>query len=109
MSDIGIKYALMNFAGSELLVLTFANDVHGRLRKSPTTLVLQALDRALQRAGLSRGDLDGLIACPSLAEPRFMQVFPKRALHCANEFLTLKCFPFITCARRTISQLRPTY
>jgi 3-oxoacyl-[acyl-carrier-protein] synthase III len=37
-------------------------------------LVLEALDRALRRAGLSASDLDGLVACPSLAEPRFMEV-----------------------------------
>ena len=32
-----------------------------------------ALHRALQSAGLTLGQLDGLIAVPSLAEPRFME------------------------------------
>jgi acetyl-CoA acetyltransferase len=38
-----------------------------------TTLMLTSLERALANAGVGLRDLDGLIAVPSLAEPRFME------------------------------------
>lgn len=38
-----------------------------------TTLMLSALERALANAGVGLRDLDGIIAVPSLAEPRFME------------------------------------
>ena len=38
-----------------------------------TTLMLSSLERALANAGVGLRDLDGIIAVPSLAEPRFME------------------------------------
>ncbi len=45
----------------------------GRLGKSATVLAMDALDLALRDAGITRADLDGLIAVPSLSNPHFMQ------------------------------------
>lgn len=45
----------------------------GRLGRSSAELAEEALDLALRDAGLSRSDLQGLIAVPSLANPTFMQ------------------------------------
>eukprot|EP00292_Cryptomonas_paramecium_P014822 CAMPEP_0113701296 /NCGR_PEP_ID=MMETSP0038_2-20120614/24485_1 /TAXON_ID=2898 /ORGANISM="Cryptomonas paramecium" /LENGTH=129 /DNA_ID=CAMNT_0000625151 /DNA_START=79 /DNA_END=465 /DNA_ORIENTATION=- /assembly_acc=CAM_ASM_000170 len=55
------------------------SDIGFKLKKSPTSLIVQSIDRALKMSGLQAKDLDGLVACPSLAEPRFMQ-----AHHVAN-------------------------
>ena len=45
----------------------------GRLGRSAEELAEAALDRALADAGMARGDLQGLIAVPSLSNPTFMQ------------------------------------
>lgn len=45
----------------------------GRLGRSAEELAEAALDRALADAGMGRGDLQGLIAVPSLSNPTFMQ------------------------------------
>ena len=45
----------------------------GRLGRSAEELAETALDRALADAGMGRGDLQGLIAVPSLSNPTFMQ------------------------------------
>lgn len=44
----------------------------GKLGRTPSALMEQALDSALSSAGLQLTDLDGLIALPSLSAPRFM-------------------------------------
>jgi hypothetical protein len=65
--------------------------------------VLEALDRALKRAELTPFHLDGLIASPSLAEPRFMEVGIKTAVKFGSNGavdITL---------RRTTWQLLPTF
>jgi acetyl-CoA acetyltransferase len=41
--------------------------------RTATTLMLSSLERALANAGVGLRDLDGIIAVPSLAEPRFME------------------------------------
>ena len=43
-----------------------------KLGKSPSVLVKEALGGALQRAGLEMGQVDGFLACPALADSRFM-------------------------------------
>lgn len=45
----------------------------GRLGKNSTQLGLEALERALADAGLSRSHLSGLVSVPSLSDPHFMQ------------------------------------
>ena len=45
----------------------------GRLGVSATKLQAAALERALSDAKLELSDVDGLVAVPSLSEPRFMQ------------------------------------
>lgn len=40
----------------------------------PSRLMHQALDDALQHADMTVNDLDGIIAVPSLADPKFMVV-----------------------------------
>jgi acetyl-CoA acetyltransferase len=45
----------------------------GRLGLTATQLALNALDGALASAGMSKHDVHGLIAIPSLANPHFMQ------------------------------------
>ncbi len=48
------------------------SELGAKLGKPPAALVQQALTGALRRAGLERGQLDGLLSCPSLADQRFM-------------------------------------
>eukprot|EP01063_Lacrimia_lanifica_P022396 TRINITY_DN30001_c0_g1_i1.p1 TRINITY_DN30001_c0_g1~~TRINITY_DN30001_c0_g1_i1.p1 ORF type:complete len:425 (+),score=131.80 TRINITY_DN30001_c0_g1_i1:70-1275(+) len=45
----------------------------GRLGKTATALANDAVNLALTDAGLSKTDLQGLVAVPSLSEPHFMQ------------------------------------
>ena len=45
----------------------------GKLNKSATSLMQSALQSALADATLDLSDLDGLVAVPSLSEPRFME------------------------------------
>lgn len=45
----------------------------GKLGRSATSLMEDALQKALVSSGLKLQNLDGLIAVPSLAEPRFME------------------------------------
>lgn len=45
----------------------------GKLNQSASQLTIQALETALGNAGVKLKQLDGLIAVPSLSEPRFMQ------------------------------------
>lgn len=45
----------------------------GKLGRTPTALMIEALERALSFAQVRLRDLDGLLAVPSLSEPRFME------------------------------------
>jgi len=45
----------------------------GKLRRSATSLMQEALEKALGSAGLKLRDLDGLVAVPSLSDPHFME------------------------------------
>lgn len=45
----------------------------GKLGRSATSLMQEALERALGSAGLALADLDGLVAVPSLSDPHFME------------------------------------
>jgi hypothetical protein len=45
----------------------------GKLNKSASILMQEACETALANAGVRLKQLDGLIAIPALAEPRFMQ------------------------------------
>ena len=45
----------------------------GKLGLPPSTLMQTAIEHALRSAMLRVADLDGLIAVPSLAAPRFME------------------------------------
>ena len=45
----------------------------GKLGKSATALMSEALQSALGAAGIALGDLDGLVCVPSLSHPHFME------------------------------------
>eukprot|EP00928_Gymnodinium_smaydae_P032212 TRINITY_DN23394_c0_g1_i1.p1 TRINITY_DN23394_c0_g1~~TRINITY_DN23394_c0_g1_i1.p1 ORF type:complete len:407 (+),score=65.93 TRINITY_DN23394_c0_g1_i1:66-1286(+) len=45
----------------------------GKLGKSATALMEEALEKALATSGLRLQDLDGLVAVPSLSDPHFME------------------------------------
>ena len=45
----------------------------GKLGRSATSLMQEALEKALGSAGLKLRDLDGLVAVPSLSDPHFME------------------------------------
>ena len=45
----------------------------GKLGKSPSVLMMEALESALADGNVRMKELDGLISVPALAEPRFME------------------------------------
>eukprot|EP00434_Breviolum_minutum_P025487 symbB.v1.2.022520.t2/scaffold2003.1/size92810/7 len=45
----------------------------GKLKRSATELMQEALSKSLKSAGLQMKDLDGLVAVPSLSHPHFME------------------------------------
>lgn len=58
---------------STVRIVGHGKTVLGKLGRSATELMQEALDKALGSAGLAMKDLDGLIAVPSLSDPHFME------------------------------------
>lgn len=60
-------------ATRSLIIGTGLTKPTAKSNMTATTLMLSSLERALANAGVGLRDLDGIIAVPSLAEPRFME------------------------------------
>jgi len=63
----------MNAATRAMIIGTGLTKPATKSGLTATTLMLSSLERALANAGVGLRDLDGIIAVPSLAEPRFME------------------------------------
>ncbi|CAJ1420588.1 unnamed protein product [Effrenium voratum] len=58
---------------STVRIVGYGMTALGKLRRSATELMQEALQKALQSTGLQMKDLDGLVAVPSLSHPHFME------------------------------------
>ncbi len=77
----------MNNLSGKVAIVGAADTAVGKIPDmSPTQLCVQAATLAIEDAGLSKGDVDGLVTCNSMAEPHmyhaeamaeYLQIFPK--------------------------------
>ncbi|CAL1146217.1 unnamed protein product [Cladocopium goreaui] len=58
---------------STVRIVGYGMTALGKLNRSATQLMQEALTKSLQSAGLQMKDLDGLVAVPSLSHPHFME------------------------------------